>query len=138
MRNKDKNHAERSVNLKRGADDEEYPEKCASMKSNLRRNGTQMVAQRTFLAKSSLNTMRPTLRPQHLPCRATETREEVSMSQQYYNKHVGANMSAGQTSSVELRIAVSEGQGRGNEGHECVWDGAQPWIGIELCLLAGK
>ena len=29
------------------------------------------------------------------------------MDQQHYNQHVGANMAAGQTSSVDLRVVVS-------------------------------
>ena len=55
------------------------------------------------------------------------------MSQQHYNQHVGADMAAGQTSSsVELGVVVSASEERGHEAHECVWNGAQPWVGIEL------
>ena len=51
---------------------------------------------------------------------ATETRKHASMSQQYYNQHVVANMAAGQISSVELRVVVSTSEERGHEGHEGV------------------
>ena len=42
MRSKDRPHAELSVSLKIGDDNETYPGKHASTKSNLRRKGVRM------------------------------------------------------------------------------------------------
>ena len=75
----------------------------------------------------SLYTLRSASRLQHLSCRATETREQASVSQQYYyNQHVGADMAAGRTSSIELRVVVSASEERGHEGYKFVWNGPQP------------
>ena len=75
------------------------------------------------LENSGLTTLRPTSHPQHVSCRATETSGEASVSQEYHNQLVGANMAAGQTSFItELRVVVSASDERGHEGHECVWD----------------
>ena len=54
------------------------------------------------------------------------------MFQQYNNQHVGTNIAAGQTSSIELRVLGSISEKRGHEGHECIWDGTQLRVGVEV------